>query len=91
MGSNVSEIKGDAVEIPPNVVTVVAAITGVPIIDDGMAQRIAAGATAAVTAVRRAALSVASDPLLADNLFDREPAEYLAVLESLAESPEAQS
>jgi hypothetical protein len=48
-----------------------------------VAARIAAGAGAAVAAVREA-LSRVDDP---DALFEREPAEYLALLEALAEPP----
>ena len=48
-------------------------------IDEAAAQRIAAGATAAVTAV------TASLPQLESGLLVADPAEYLATLEALAE------
>lgn len=60
-----------------------AALTGLPVDDAAMAARIAAGAGAAVAAVRAAAASVTDEAML----FDREPSEYLAVLESLADDP----
>ena len=53
-----------------------AAIAGVPIDDQAAAARIAAGASAAIKAVR----SVTSD-----TLFDCEPSDFLATLEQLAD------
>jgi hypothetical protein len=55
------------------------ALQGIPVEDAAMAERIAAGAHAAATAVRTVAHTVD-----ATALFEREPAEYLAVLEKLA-------
>ena len=72
--------------IPAEFVETVARVTGVPLVDGDMARRIAAGASAAVEAVQRAAASVAASTYDADTLFDREPSEYLQLLESLAES-----
>jgi len=60
-----------------------AGVIGLPLDDEAVAARIAAGAGAAVAAVREA-LSHLDD---ADALFEREPSEYLALLESLAEPP----
>lgn len=56
-----------------------AAVQGIPVDDTAMAERIAAGAHAAAAAVREVAATVD-----AAALFEREPAEYLAVLETLA-------
>ena len=68
-------------KLPPSTVLVSAAAMGLPIDDEATAARIAAGASAAVAAVRAAAGSVGDDPLL----FEREPADYLALLEALAD------
>jgi hypothetical protein len=48
---------------------------GIPITDPAMAERIAAGATAAIAAVRAQVTTT---------LFDHEPADYLALLERLS-------
>jgi hypothetical protein len=82
----VSETDSTSAGIPAEFVETVARVTGVPLVDDAMARRIAAGASAAVEAVQRAAASVAASTHDADTLFDREPSEYLQLLESLAES-----
>ena len=58
-----------------------AAVIGLPLADEAVAARVAAGAGAAVAAVREA-LAHLDD---ADALFEREPSEYLALLEALAE------
>lgn len=60
-----------------------AAVLGLPLEDEATAARIAAGADAAVAAVRTALAKVDD----AASLFDREPAEYLALLEALADPP----
>lgn len=66
-----------------------AALAGVPVDDDAAAARIAAGAGAAVAAVRAALADLeGADGALADGaLFEREPSEYLALLEALAAAP----
>jgi len=63
-----------------------AAVVGLPLEDEAVAARIAAGAGAAVAAVRATLAKL--DETGADALFEREPAEYLALLEALAEPPE---
>lgn len=60
-----------------------AAVIGIPLDDQAVAERIAAGAGAAVAAVREALSHLDDD----DALFEREPSEYLALLETLAEPP----
>jgi len=70
------------VKVSPATVLESAAVIGLPLDDEAVAARIAAGAGAAVAAVREA-LSHLDD----DALFEREPSEYLALLESLAEPP----
>jgi hypothetical protein len=70
-------------KVSPATVLESAAVIGLPLDDEAVAARIAAGAGAAVAAVREA-LSHLDD---ADALFEREPSEYLALLESLAEPP----
>ncbi|MFN5011889.1 MAG: hypothetical protein ACK5F5_11845 [Gammaproteobacteria bacterium] len=70
-----------AAEVSSSTVRGSAAVAGLPLEDEAVAARIAAGAGAAVAAVREA-LSRVDDP---DALFEREPAEYLALLEALAE------
>lgn len=72
-----------AAKVSSSTVLESAAVVGLPLDDDAVAARIAAGAGAAVAAVREA-LSRVDDP---DALFEREPAEYLALLEALAEPP----
>ena len=56
-------------------VAAVARAAGIPITDQAMAERIAAGASAAISAVRAQ---------VTETLFDYEPADYLALLERLA-------
>jgi hypothetical protein len=58
-----------------NAVAALARAAGIPMTDQAMAERIAAGATNAITAVRGQFTST---------LFDHEPADYLALLERLA-------
>jgi hypothetical protein len=58
-----------------NAVATLARAAGIPIADQAMAERIAAGATAAIAAVRGQVSST---------LFEHEPADYLALLERLA-------
>ncbi len=74
---------GVVVEVSSATVLESAAVIGLPLDDEAVAARIAAGAGAAVAAVR-AALSHLDDD---DALFEREPSEYLALLEALAEPP----
>ena len=73
-----------AAKVSSSTVLESAAVVGLPLDDEAVAARIAAGAGAAVAAVREA-LSRVDDP---DALLEREPAEYLAPLEALAEPPE---
>lgn len=70
-----------AAQVSPATVRESAAVIGLPLADEAVAARIAAGAGAAVAAVREA-LSGLDD---ADALFEREPADFLALLEALAE------
>lgn len=67
--------------LSPAAVLELAALAGIPVDDEAMAARIAAGAGAAVAAVAaaRASLQGADDPLLGG-----EAADFLALLESLA-------
>jgi hypothetical protein len=59
-------------------------LSGIPVDDAAMAERIAAGAAAAVEAVR--SVAAAQGELDLDQwLFDVEPSGYLALLEQLAE------
>jgi hypothetical protein len=55
-----------------------AQLVGIPLSDGAAAARIAAGASAAIAAVR---------DVSTDTLFDVEPSDYLAVLEQLADAP----
>lgn len=68
----------------------IAALVGVPLDDEAAAARVAAGAGAAVAAVRAALDEVlAADGAAVDAaLFGREPSEYLALLEALADPPD---
>ena len=80
---------GIVMETSPTAVLELAALTGIPVDDEAMAARIAAGAGAAVAAVAaaRASLQAAGGaPASAadDALLGAEPADYLARLESLA-------
>jgi hypothetical protein len=75
--------------LSPAAVLELAALTGIPVDDEAMAARIAAGAGAAVAAVAaaRASLQAAGGaPASAadEALLGAEPADYLARLESLA-------
>jgi hypothetical protein len=56
-------------------VAAIAQAAGIPITDQAMAERIAAGASAAIAAVRGQ---------VSTTLFEHEPADYLALLERLA-------
>jgi hypothetical protein len=80
---------GIVMETSPTAVLELAALTGIPVDDEAMAARIAAGAGAAVAAVAaaRASLQAAGGaPASAadEALLGAEPADYLARLESLA-------
>lgn len=55
-----------------------ARIAGIPLSDTEAAPRIAAGASAAIAAVRA---------VCHDTLFDYEPADFLPTLEALADTP----
>jgi hypothetical protein len=75
--------------LSPAAVLELAALTGIPVDDEAMAARIAAGAGAAVAAVAaaRASLQAAGGaPASAadEALLGADPADYLARLESLA-------
>lgn len=65
----------DPVRIDAALVRAMGRLAGVPVADDAMAERIAAGALAAVAAVRRAG---------GESLFEQEPAAFLPALERLA-------
>ena len=80
---------GIVMDTSPTAVLELAALTGIPVDDEAMAARIAAGAGAAVAAVAaaRASLQAAGGaPASAadEALLGGEPADYLALLESLA-------
>jgi hypothetical protein len=80
---------GIVMETSPTAVLELAALTGIPVDDEAMAARIAAGAGAAVAAVAaaRASLQAAGGaPASAadEALLGADPADYLARLESLA-------
>lgn len=64
-------------QLDADVVVALAAVAGIPLADADSAARIAAGASAAIAAVRR---------VVTDTLFDHEPADYLGTLEQLADS-----
>jgi hypothetical protein len=74
---------GIVMETSPTAVLELAALTGIPVDDEAMAARIAAGAGAAVAAVAaaRASLQAAGAD---EALLGAEAADYLARLESLA-------
>ena len=61
--------------LDPAAVAALARAAGIPVADAAMAERIAAGASAAIAAVRGQ---------VAATLFDHEPADYLPLLERLA-------
>lgn len=65
----------DTDSLDANAVAALARAAGIPLTDQAMAERIAAGATAAIAAVRGQVTAT---------LFDHEPADYLALLERLA-------
>jgi hypothetical protein len=71
-------------EISPTAVLELAALTGIPVDDEAMAARIAAGAGAAVAAVAAARVSLQAAGVADDALLGAEPADFLARLESLA-------
>jgi hypothetical protein len=64
--------------LDPDTVLALARVAGLPIADADMAARIAAGASAAISAVRSS---------LGETLFDFEPADFSATLERLAVDP----
>ena len=75
--------------LSPAAVLELAALTGIPVDDEAMAARIAAGAGAAVAAVAAARASLQAAGVTAaaaadDALLGGEPAEFVALLESLA-------
>ena len=75
--------------LSPATVLELAALTGIPVDDEAMAARIAAGAGAAVAAVAAAraslqAAGVAPSSAADEALLGVEPADFLALLESLA-------
>jgi hypothetical protein len=74
---------GIVMETSPTAVLELAALTGIPVDDEAMAARIAAGAGAAVAAVAaaRASLQAAGAD---EALLGAEATDYLARLESLA-------
>ena len=74
-----------AAKVSSSTVLESAAVVGLPLEDEAVAARIAAGAGAAVAAVLATLAKL--DEAEADALFEREPAEYLALLEALAEPP----
>ena len=65
----------DAEPLNADAVAAIARAAGIPITDQAMAERIAAGAGAAIAAVRAQVTTT---------LFDHEPADFLALLERLA-------
>jgi hypothetical protein len=65
----------------PGIVAALADLAAVPLADAAMAERIAAGANAAIAAVRTQLQAGAFDY---SSLFDHEPGDYLATLERLA-------
>ena len=69
--------------VSPSTVLESASAIGLPPADEAAAARIAAGAGAAVAAVREVLVRIDD----ADALFDLEPAGYLALLEALADPP----
>lgn len=62
--------------LDPATVAALSAATGIPLADAQAAERIAAGAEAAIRAVRNS---------LSQPLFDYEPADFLPTLERLAD------
>lgn len=68
-------------------VEALAALAGIAVDDEAMAVRIATGARAAVDAVVAARMSLRAVEESEDALFGSEPADYLALLESLAAAP----
>ncbi|MBU3672413.1 MAG: hypothetical protein FGM43_07655 [Sinobacteraceae bacterium] len=82
--------------LSPSAILELSTLSGIPIDDTAMAERIAAGAAAAVEAVRSVAAAqaaVAQDAAMHEGvefdewLFDNEPSGYLSLLEQLAEGP----
>jgi hypothetical protein len=61
--------------VDPQAVIALARAAGMPLADDAMAARVAAGAQSAVDAVRQS---------VHETLFDLEPADFLSTLEELA-------
>jgi hypothetical protein len=72
--------------LSPSALMELSSLSGIPVDDAAMAERIAAGAAAAVEAVR--SLAVAHGEVDLDQwLFELEPSGYLALLEQLAQDP----
>jgi hypothetical protein len=73
--------------LSPQIIEALAQAQGLPLADAAMAERLAAGATAAIAVVRAelAAWSVGAPEESAGNpLFDCEPGDFLIALERLA-------
>ncbi len=64
--------------LDPQLVLALSRVTGIPVADRAMAERIAGGAGSAIAAVRGC---------LQGSLFEHEPADYLPLLEKLATPP----
>ena len=64
--------------LDPAVVAALASAAGIPLADNAAAARVAAGAQAAIAAVRAK---------LGEPLFENEPSDYLSTLERLAADP----
>lgn len=75
---------GIVMETSPAAVLELAALTGIPVDDEAMAARIAAGAGAAVAAVAAARVSLQAAGVADDALLGGEAADFVARLESLA-------
>lgn len=67
--------------LDPQLVLALSRITGIPVDDTAMAERIAGGAGSAIAAVRAC---------MRGSLFEHEPADYLPLLERLAVPPVAE-
>jgi hypothetical protein len=78
--------------LSPSALMELSSLSGIPVDDTAMAERIAAGAAAAVEAVHRVATVCSAAAGQGDDdldpwLFELEPSGYLALLEQLAEEP----
>jgi hypothetical protein len=69
----------EAPALSPETVTRLAEIVGIPLADAAVAERIAAGARAAIEVVRECVAAESSA------LFEHEPGDFLAALERLAD------